>query len=163
MEKNLMEFKVALIAAIGTLTGFWGWMGWMVAGWLLCMMLDYLTGITAACVHGEWSSQAAFQGIFHKLGCAFVVVAAAGLDLLLATAMEQLPVLDLPITYKGLICPIILVWYIIMELGSICENAVSMGAPVPPFLKQLLAVSKQAVDEAGGDTLGSNPVLHDKE
>ena len=45
-----MEFKLALIAAIGTLTGFWGWMGWMVAGWLLCMMLDYLTGITAACV-----------------------------------------------------------------------------------------------------------------
>lgn len=163
MEKNLMEFKLAVIAAIGTLTGFWGWMGWLVVGWLLCMMLDYLTGVTAACVLGNWSSRVAVQGIFHKLGSAVVVAAAAALDLLMDSALNQLPILALPVEYKGLICPIVLVWYMVMEMGSICENAVAMGAPVPPFLKRLLAVSRQAVDELGGDELGSNAVLHDKE
>ena len=163
MEEHLMEFKLTLIALVGVLTGFWGWMGWLTLGWVLCMMLDYLTGITAACVHGNWNSQTAFQGIFHKLGCAVVVAAAAGLDLLLATALEQLPILALPVEYKGLICPVVLVWYLVMELGSICENAVAMGAPVPPLLKRLLAVSKQAVEEFGGETLDVEEAVHDKE
>ena len=163
METNLMEWKAALITVAGVLTGFWGWMGWLVAGWVLCMALDYLTGVAAACAHGSWSSRVAVQGIFHKLGSAVVVVAAAGLDLLLSTALEQLPILALPVEYKGLICPVAVVWYLVMELGSICENAVEMGAPVPPFLRKLLAVSKQAVDELGGDVLDADSALHDKE
>lgn len=158
-----MDFKAAVVAVAGILTGFWGWMGWLVVGWVLCMMLDYLTGVTAACSHGNWSSQLAFQGIFHKLGCAVVVVAAAGLDLLLATAMEQLPILALPVSYKGLICPVVLVWYLVMELGSICENAVAMGAPVPPILKRLLAVSRQATEELGGESVDTETAVYDKE
>ena len=163
METNLMEWKAALITTVGLLTGFWGWMGWLVVGWTLCMALDYLTGAAAACVTGSWSSRVAFQGIFHKLGSAVVVAAAAGLDLLLATALEQLPILALPVEYKGLICPVAVVWYLVMELGSICENAVAMGAPVPPFLRRLLAVSKQAVEELGGETLDVEETVHDKE
>ena len=163
MEEKLMEWKAAVITAAGVLTGFWGWMGWLVVGWVLCMALDYITGAVAACINGNWSSQVAFHGIFHKLGAAVVVVAAAGLDMLLATALEQLPILDLPVEYKGMLCPVVLVWYLVMELGSICENAVAMGAPVPPFLKRLLAISRQAVDELGGDEFGSNTALHDKE
>ena len=162
MENNLMEFKVAVIAAMGVLTGFWGWMGWLAAGWVLCMMLDYLTGAAAACAHGNWNSRTAFQGVFHKLGCAVVVAAAAGLDLLLATALEQLPILALPVEYKGLLCPVVLIWYLVMELGSICENAVAMGAPVPPFLTRLLAVSKQAVEELGGEAIEADTAVHDK-
>ena len=163
MEEKLMEFKLAFVALTGILTGFWGWMGWLVAGWVLCMMLDYITGAVSACVNGSWSSQTAFRGIFHKLGSAVVVVAAACLDLLLSTALEQLPILDLPVEYTGMLCPVVLVWYLVMELGSICENAVEMGAPVPPFLTRLLSVSGQAVDELGGDTLGTDTVLHDRE
>ena len=163
MEENLMEFKMAFLAVLGILTGFWGWMGWLVVCWVLCMMLDYITGAVAACINGNWSSQVAFRGIFHKLGTAVVVVAAAGLDFLLATALEQLPVLDLPVEFKGMLCPVVLVWYLVMELGSICENAVAMGAPVPPLLKRLLAVSKQAVEEFGGEALEDESTVHDKE
>ena len=55
----------------------------------------------------------------------------------------------LPFDYPGLICPVVLVWYVISELGSITENAVDMGAPVPGWLTKLLLVSKQAIDRAG--------------
>ena len=151
MENNLMEFKVSLIAFAGILTGFWGWMGWLVVGWMLCMVLDYITGYMAAMANGEWESQKAREGIYHKFGTAIVVVAAAAMDFLMSTALSQLPILDLPIEYKGLICPVVLVWYIVMELGSICENAVAMGAPVPHFLTKLLAVSKDAVEKVGGE------------
>ena len=36
---------------------------------------------------------------------------------------------ELPIQYAGLVCPVVLVWYIVTELGSMVENAVAMGAP----------------------------------
>lgn len=47
----------------------------------------------------------------------------------------------------------VLVWYIVTELGSIAENGAAMGAPVPKWLVKLLAMSKSAVDGAG-DKLG---------
>ena len=50
-------------------------------------------------------------------------------------------------------CPVVLVWYIVTELGSMVENAVVMGAPVPKWLVKLLALSKSAVDKVG-DGLG---------
>ena len=162
MENNLMELKVSLIAFVGILTGFWGWMGWLVVGWVLCMVLDYITGCVSACVAGEWSSKRAFQGVFHKLGSMTIVVSAAGLDFLMSAALEQLPILELPVEYRGLICPIVLVWYIVMELGSICENAVAMGAPVPGFLVKLLAVSKEAVEKVGGEDESEKEEVHNE-
>ena len=39
--------------------------------------------------------------------------------------------------------PVVLVWYIFTELGSIAENGAAMGAPVPSWLLSLLAESKE--------------------
>ena len=157
MDERINEMKMAIVAAVGTLTGLWGWLGWLVVGWVVCMVLDYLTGSVAACHEGKWASSKAWDGILHKVGMVFVVIVAAGADLLIFIVLENLPLVALPIEYPGLICPIILVWYIITELGSITENAVSMGAPVPAWLTRLLAAGKDAVDKAG-DALTGNDV-----
>lgn len=74
---------------------------------------------------------------------------AGGADLLVSLVLNNLPVLALPVQYPGLVCPVVLVWYIITELGSMAENAAVMGAPVPKWLTKLLAVSKDAVNGAG--------------
>lgn len=63
--------------------------------------------------------------------------------------LKQLPASALPFEYGSLICPMVLVWYVITELGSITENAVDMGAPVPGWLTRLLLVGRQAIDRAG--------------
>ena len=147
------KIKAAAAALLGVLTGLWGWMGWLVVGWAACMVLDYLTGSAAACKGGEWSSGAAREGIWHKAGMIVVVLVAAGADLLIEIVLLNLPVLALPVQYPGLVCPVVLVWYIVTELGSITENAVRMGAPVPSWLVKLLAAGKTAVDTAG-DKLG---------
>ena len=45
-----------------------------------------------------------------------------------------------------LVLPVILVWYIFTELGSIAENATAMGAPVPAWLTKLLAAGRDAAE-----------------
>ena len=149
MDEKINGMKAAVAAAVGVLTGLWGWLGWLAVGWALCMLLDYVTGSAAACHDGDWSSRRAREGIWHKAGMIVVVVAAAGADLLIEVVLQNLPVLALPIQYPGLVCPVVLVWYIVTELGSITENAVAMGAPVPVWLVRLLAMSREAVDKAG--------------
>ena len=154
MEKTINNVKAAVAAVIGLLTGLWGWMGWLVVGWIAAMALDYLTGSLAAAKAGAWSSGRARDGIWHKCGMVVVVAVAAGTDLLLALVLANLPLAALPVEYAGLVCPVVLVWYIVTELGSMVENAVVMGAPVPKWLGKLLALGKDAVDSAGDKLSG---------
>ena len=147
-------WKAAVIAMIGALTGIWGWFGWLVIGWVLCMLVDYITGSAAAAKQGEWCSEKAREGIWHKAGMIVVVLVAAGADLLISLVIANIPAIQLPFEYGGLICPIVLIWYGVTELGSITENAVAMGAPVPEWLTKLLQVSKSAIDSAGDQITG---------
>lgn len=149
-------WKVLLAAAIGTLTGLWGWMGWLVIGWVAVMLLDYITGSAAAAKSGDWSSARAREGIWHKAGMIVVVIVAAGADLLISLVVENITAIQLPFEYGGMICPVVLVWYVVTELGSIAENAVAMGAPVPGWLTKLLKISKDAIDNAGDQMTGGN-------
>ena len=149
MNDRIENWKAAVAAGIGVFTGLWGWLGWLVVLWVCFMALDYITGSAAACHGGEWSSQQAREGIWHKAGMMVVVLVAAGTDLVLSLVLANLPVLTLPVHYPGLVCPVVLVWYIVTELGSITENAVVMGAPVPGWLVKLLAAGREAADRAG--------------
>ena len=87
MEKTINQIKAAAAAALGLLTGLWGWFGWLVVGWIGCMALDYLTGSMAAAKAGDWSSGKAREGIWHKCGMIVAVVVAAGADLLLSVVL----------------------------------------------------------------------------
>ena len=156
MDKTINNVKTAVTALLGLLTGLWGWLGWLVVGWIVCMALDYLTGSMAAAKEGKWNSARAREGIWHKCGMIVVVVVAAGADMLISLVLANLPVLALPIQYPGLVCPVVLVWYIVTELGSMAENAAAMGAPVPKWLLKLLAMSKSAVDDAGDKLSGED-------
>ena len=45
--------------------------------------------------------------------------------------------------------PVVAVWYIFTELGSITENAAKLGAPIPGWLKKMLSSLRDAADENG--------------
>ncbi len=51
--EHLNGLKLGIAAVVGALTGFWGWFGWLVLGWLACMVLDYLSGTMAAASKGQ--------------------------------------------------------------------------------------------------------------
>lgn len=136
--------KAIIVAAAGAFSAAFGWLGWLVLAWVLCMALDWISGSAAAAAKGNWSSAAARAGIWHKSGMILVVLVAGVADCVLGMAVEHFPVLG--INYTVLVLPVILVWYIFTELGSIAENATDMGAPVPVWLTKLLAAGKQLAE-----------------
>lgn len=152
----MLAVKAAITAALGAFSAFWGWLGWLIAAWVVLMALDYATGTAAAMKNGEWASQTAREGIWHKMGEVVVVIIAAFADGLLSIIMEQLPMVEIALPEIGLLLPLVLVWYAITELGSIAENAQRMGAPIPAWLVKLMANGKDAVDAAGDKLTGGD-------
>ena len=155
--ENVTHAKAAVAAAVAVLTALWGWFGWLVVLFVGCMAVDYLTGSAAAMRRGEWSSASARDGIWHKCGSIIVVMVAGAADLLIGTMFGHLPGVVLPFEYTVLLCPLVTVWYTLTELGSIVENAVALGAPVPAWLTKMLDAAKDAVDKLGEDDSNANP------
>lgn len=149
MVENVTRFKAALAAVLAAMTALWGWFGWLVLAWVACMAIDYITGYSAAAKNGEWSSNIAREGLWHKAGCIFAVLVAGILDAVVGYLLGNIEGLALPFTYTVIICPLVVTWYLLMELGSILENVGKMGAPLPEFLKKMIAVLKATVDTAG--------------
>lgn len=143
-DNLFLWLKAAVTAFAGAFGVAFGWLGWLVVAWVVCMALDWLSGSAAAAARGNWSSAAARAGIWHKGGMVLVVLVAAVADCVLGVAVRHLPGLEVP--YTALVLPVILVWYIFTELGSIAENATDMGAPVPAWLTKLLAAGKAAAE-----------------
>ena len=146
--EHVNAFKAAIAALCAALTALWGWFGWVVVAWIGCMLIDYATGSAAALRAGEWSSKSARDGIWHKLGSVMAVIVAAILDTVIGHLLANLPGVELPFVYTVLLCPLVVIWYILTEAGSIIENAGALGAPVPEWLKKVIASLQDKVNEA---------------
>ena len=151
--EHINTFKAAVAAVCAALTALWGWFGWVVVAWIGCMIIDYATGSAAALRAGEWSSKSARDGIWHKLGSVVAVIVAAILDTVIGHLLGNVPGVELPFTYTVLLCPLVVIWYILTEAGSIIENAGALGAPIPAWLTKMIAALGASVDQAG-DQLG---------
>lgn len=147
MEK-VNQFKLSLAAIAAALTALWGWFGWLVVALVALMAVDYACGTAIAVKNHAWSSETARTGIWHKCGCVLAVGVAGMADLLIGGIAGNLPVV-LPFEYTVLFCPLVVAWYILTEMGSILEHAVSMGGPVPAWLRGILALTMDAVNDAG--------------
>ena len=123
---------------------------------VIFMAIDYITGYSAAAKNGEWSSQIAREGLWHKAGCIFAVLVAGILDAVVGYLLENIHGLALPFEYTVFVCPLVVVWYMLMELGSILENIGKMGAPLPEFLKKMIVALKATVDSAGDAASGDH-------
>lgn len=150
------EIKALITAGIAFLTALWGWVGWAVIVWVVCMGLDYASGTAAARRSGEWSSAIARDGLWHKAGEAYSVLVAALCDIALTVLIKGTGI-HIGIDVNCIVTPVVLLWYIITELGSIIENAGKLGAPIPHWLKKSLKQYKDAIDaqQGGGEGPGT--------
>lgn len=147
--ENINAFKAAIASICAALTALWGWFGWLVILWIFCMVADYATGSAAALKQGKWSSSAAREGIWHKMGAVVVVVIAAVLDAVIRAIIVHFPIITLPFDYSILLCPLVVVWLILTELGSLAENAGALGAKIPAFLRKAIEALNDKVEGAG--------------
>lgn len=122
-------------------------LGWLVLLYAAVIMLDWLTGTALALKEKTWNSGKARQGLWHKCGSVITICVALLTDLLLGLVINNIPELQLTFSYKVMLFPLVTVWYILSELGSILENSAAMGAPVPPFLKAVLEKVKTTCDD----------------
>lgn len=147
------EIKGVIAALLAFLTALWGWIGWAVIIWVMCFSLDYISGTAAAHKNGEWSSDIAREGLWHKLGEIFAVLVAALCDIALRVIIEGSGI-NIGISLSAVITPVVLLWYIFTELGSIAENAEKLGATVPAWIKNGLKQYRDKIDRDqanGGD------------
>lgn len=140
-----VEIKAAVTGVIAFITALIGPVGWIIVVWLLAILLDYLTGTWAALAMGEWDSSIARQGLWHKLGSIIAVLASTLFDIALGVILPQAG-----IDYGHIIVtPIVCLWYLLTELGSMIENIDKLGAPVPDFLRKAIKKVRNEVDHIG--------------
>ncbi len=144
------------ISGIGALLfSLLGKVDWLILFYGICMFLDYVSGTLSAIKSKSWSASRAAQGIWKKIGSIFAVICGAILDLLLFIVDAKFPNIELPINCKAIFCCVVLIWYIVTELGSIAENAGRMGAPIPKFLKTHLDSLKNSIDSPNKNAIVS--------
>lgn len=146
--EHINHFKATVTTILAILTALWGWCGWLVFVWILAMGLDYISGTMKAKKLGTWSSTIARDGLWHKASEVIAVLAALLLDVAISVVLPNVPGLTVEITYSFLLCPMVTVWYIVTEAGSVVENVGEMGGPVPPRLRKAIAALRDTVDGA---------------
>lgn len=152
------EIKAAVAAVIAFLTTLWGWLGWAIFLWICCILLDYIAGSLAAKKEKNWSSDIARAGLWHKLGEIFAVTVAAMCDIALKVIAAGAGI-NLPFEIGPLLTPIVLLWYVLTEIGSIIENCGKLGAPVPSWFKEKIDHYKDTID-ASGEGQGAHLAEH---
>ena len=124
MDKCIQTITAAICGIVGFL---YGKADGLIYALLAFIILDYVTGLTVACVNKNLSSEVGFKGIAKK-----VVI-------LLLVAVGHM--LDVYILGDGAVCrSTVIGFYLANEGISILENAGNLGIPLP---KKLVSVLKQ--------------------
>ena len=141
------EIRALIALVLSFFTALWGWLGWAIALFIVSMAADYVTGTWAARARGEWSSAAARQGLWHKLGeiCALLVAALCDIavQVVLHSAAAPLPE---PFGEGHYLTLLVSIWNTFTELGSVIENAGLLGAPIPAWLKKGVALLRDRTE-----------------
>jgi toxin secretion/phage lysis holin len=145
------ELKALLATIFGVITVFIGWTGWLFVLWVFTMVLDWRLGVRRAKMHNEYSSDIAREGRWHKLSSFYVALLAGALDLLVQISAQLKMGFELP-WHGAVLLPIVLIWYIFSEAGSIIENAAGCGAPIPSWPRKGIKEAQKTVDSSFDDS-----------
>ena len=132
---NLKNFLIGVLSIIG------GWILSMIGGWdmalqvlVIVIVMDYITGLTAAWFEQKLNSKVGFRGIVKKILLFVPVVLVYWLDQVLGTDyLRNMAIL----------------FYIANEGLSILENLGRANIPIPEFIKKALEVLRKQNGEEG--------------
>ncbi|MBU9723497.1 MULTISPECIES: phage holin family protein [Bacillaceae] len=107
---------------------FGGWSS-LLEALVAFVILDYITGLIAAYINQDLSSEQGLKGIFKKIFI-FAMVAVGN-------------VLDMTLGSEPFIREAVIIFYIINETISIIENAHRANIPIPEKLKKGISILKE--------------------
>ena len=124
MQNVIDKIELAFAAFGGFLGWFWGGFDGFLYALIVFVVLDYFTGLLAAGVRRELSSEIGFKGIAKK-ACIFILVGLAN-------------IVDTQVIGNGSAIRAALISSIVEVRLSILENSAIIGLPVPEKLKDML-------------------------
>lgn len=131
MQNVIDKIELAFAAFGGFLGWFFGGFDGFLYALIVFVIMDYFTGVLAAGVRKELSSEVGFKGIAKKV-VIFVLVGIAN-------------IIDTQIIQNGsAIRTAVIFFYLSNEGLSILENSAVIGLPIPEKLKEML---KQLAEE----------------
>ena len=110
---------------------------------MVMMIIDYLSGMSAAWVHGDLSSRVGAKGIVKKVGYMALIVVAMGVDYLIYSGFAAA---NIEVGYNMWFGLLVAVWLIINEMISILENLSKLGVPIPDFLTKVIQRLKSSAE-----------------
>lgn len=146
--KNLVptgaeQYLLVIGAALGlTISVAVGGFDEMIYALIALMILDYITGIVAACRTGKWDSSVGFVGLAKKAVILGIVALCNTVDIAMGTHLLR----------QAAICA-----YALNEAGSIIENIdrAGWGEHIPAFIRNALARLKEKADGQTGSSKGT--------
>jgi toxin secretion/phage lysis holin len=121
---NVIKTAVAVSGAVASYL-FGGWSS-LLSILLTFVVIDYITGVSAAAKEGKLNSEVGAWGIVKKVSI-FAIVAIAHL-------------IDRALGDSHLFRDAAIFFYLANELISVLENIGRLGAPIPPGLKQAIEI-----------------------
>ncbi len=158
--KNENVVKTVTTGIAGAVSGIVAWLFarigvlmYVIVVLAIAMAIDYITGMLAskseAIDHPDnpeygWSSRKGAKGIIKKVGYLCVIAVAMMVDYIILRVAAEI---GMTIELKAFFGLLVTVWYLLNEALSIIENAGRMGAPVPDWLRQYIAVLKNKIEQ----------------
>lgn len=134
MNDLIEGIRIAIVTIGGFIGGIMGGFDGLIYSLVAFVLIDYLTGVMAAIVEHQLSSEIGFKGIFRKVSIFMLVAVGHIIDSKLlgtGTALRTA----------------IILFYSSNEGISILENATRMGLPIPKKIKSVLEQLKKDSDE----------------
>lgn len=145
--------KIAIAGFFAVVSSWLGTLAIPVYILVACNLIDYATGITAACVQKEEvSSYKSIVGIAKKVFMYLLIVIGVFVDTMLQYMFNSLGV---PISLPFVVGCIVACWLVLNEILSILENMNDIGVPMPPFLMPLVERLKKTAEKKGEDVKDS--------
>ena len=152
MKRTLLIIQGAASAAIAWLSARLGILFPVLAIMLIAMVVDYVTGMLASKTEAidhpgdpnyGWNSRKGVKGILKKVGYLCVIAVAMMVDYVLLIVSAQAAITLPAKVFFGLL---VTIWFILNEFLSIIENAGRMGAPIPDWLRNYIAILRDKIN-----------------
>lgn len=144
MAKTFIDRYNAVVGVIVTiLTAVFGAYWYIFAGYLLCNVLDWLTGWYKSRKLGRENSKTGLRGILKKMGYWVIILVAFWVPELFIHLGNDL--LGINLQFLFLLGWFTLASLLVNEIRSILENLVECGYNVPDFLIKGLAVTEKLI------------------